>query len=86
MDENRLFEILFPKSPDPRSRDIPCPDWSWAHAELRKKSVTLRLLWVEYRDDHPTGYGYSQFYVLYREWAKQLSPSVFSIEIGGKVR
>jgi len=76
MDEDRLFEILFPKSPDPGSRVIPCPDWSWVHAELRKKSVTLRLLWVEYREDHPTGYGYSQFCALYREWAKQLNPSM----------
>jgi len=76
LDEERLFEILYPKSPNPGSRVIPCPDWSWVHAELRKKSVTLRLLWVEYREDHPTGYGYSQFCALYREWAKHLNPSM----------
>ena len=76
MDEDRLFELLFPKPPNPGSRVIPCPDWSWIHAELRKKSVTLRLLWVEYREDHPTGYGYSQFCALYRRWAKRLNPSM----------
>jgi len=76
LDEERLFELLFPKPPDPGSRLIPCPDWSWVHAELRKKSVTLRLLWVEYREDHPTGYGYSQFCALYRKWAKRLNPSM----------
>ena len=70
LDEDGLFELLFPKPPEPGARAIPCPDWSWVHAELRKKSVTLRLLWVEYRQDHPTGYGYSQFCALYRKWAK----------------
>ena len=74
--EERLFKLLFPKPPDPGSRVISCPDWSWVHAELRKKSVTLRLLWVEYREDHPTGYGYSQFCALYRKWAKRLNPSM----------
>jgi transposase len=76
LDEDRLFDLLFPKPPDPESRVTPCPDWSWVHAELRKKSVTLRLLWVEYREDHPTGYGYSQFCALYRKWAKRLNPSM----------
>jgi transposase len=30
--------------------------------------VTLQLLWVEYREAHPDGYGYSQFANLYRQW------------------
>ena len=74
--EDGLFELLFPKLPAASSRRIPCPDWSWVHAELRKKSVTLRLLWVEYREEHPDGYGYSQFCALYRKWAKRLKPSM----------
>ncbi|MGC9523738.1 MAG: IS21 family transposase [Anaerolineae bacterium] len=74
--EDRLFDLLFPTSPHPGSRAILCPDWRWIHAELRKKSVTLRLLWVEYREDNPTGYGYSQFCALYRKWAKRLNPSM----------
>jgi transposase len=76
LDEERLFELLFPKPSDPGPRAIPCPDWSWVHAELRKKSVTLRLLWVEYREGRPSGYGYSQFCSLYRQWAKRLNPSM----------
>jgi transposase len=55
MGEDRLYELLFPKTPSPGSRVIPCPDWSLVHTELRKKSVTLRLLWVEYREAHPDG-------------------------------
>jgi transposase len=76
MGEDRLYELLFPKAPPSSSRVIPCPDWSVVHTELRKKSVTLRLLWVEYREAHPDGYGYSQFCALYRQWAKPLKSSM----------
>jgi hypothetical protein len=76
LDEDALFARLFPKLPDASSRQIPRADWAWVHTELRKKSVTLRLLWVEYREEHPGGYGYSQFCALYRKWAKRLKPSM----------
>jgi transposase len=32
--------------------------------------VTLRLLWVEYQEKHPNGYGYTQFCEYYRRWSK----------------
>ena len=43
------------------------PDWAKVHRELRRKGVTLRLLWQEYRQDHPEGYGRSQFCHLHRQ-------------------
>jgi transposase len=82
--EDTLFELLFSKSSSSSSRAIPCPDWSLLHTELRKKGVTLRLLWVEYREAHPDGYGYSQFCALYREWAKHLKPSLRLTHKGGE--
>jgi len=84
MAEDTLYELLFPKTPQPSSRVIPCPDWSFVHTELRKKGVTLRLLWVEYREAHPDGYGYSQFCTLYRDWAKRLKPSMRLSHKGGE--
>ena len=57
-------------------RKIPQPDWSYVHTELRRKGVTLSLLWVEYRQEHPDGYGYSQFCHRYREWKKDLNPTM----------
>jgi transposase len=84
MGEDELFDLLFPKAPQSGSRVIPCPDWSWVHTELRKKSVTLRLLWVEYREAHPDGYGYSQFCALYRKWAGCLNPSMRFEHKGGE--
>jgi transposase len=59
MEEDRLFKLLFPKPSRSPSRVIPLPDWNQVHTELRRKNVTLRLLWVEYRDAHPDGYEYT---------------------------
>src|ERR1051325_2026723 len=55
--------------PDP-SPEVPqeLPDWTHIQEELRRKSVTLRLLWQEYRKTHPNGYGYSRFCELYDQW------------------
>ncbi len=52
----------------------PLPDWAHVHAELKRKGVTRRLLWLEYREEHPDGYGYSQFCELYAAWAQKLDP------------
>ena len=84
LDEDALFRLLFPTPPHPSSRVVPCPDWSLINIELRKKSVTLRLLWVEYREAHPEGYGHSQFCRLYRRWAKRLKPSMRLSHEGGE--
>jgi transposase len=69
-----LDELLFPQRGPTSRRNITQPDWAEVHKELRRKSVTLSLLWVEYRQQHPEGYGYSQFCYHYRHWAKQLKP------------
>lgn len=69
-----LEELLFPNRPPATGRQIPQPDWCEVHKERRRKSVTLSLLWVEYRQEHPDGYSYSQFCHHYRQWAKQLNP------------
>jgi transposase len=69
-----LEAMLFPPRKPARGREIPLPDWATIHQELRRKSVTLSLLWVEYRQEHPKGYSYSQFCHHYRQWAKQLNP------------
>ena len=49
------------------------PDWVKVHQEMRKKSVTLDLLWQEYKAEHPDGYRYSWFCEHYRQWAGKLS-------------
>jgi len=46
------------------------PDWLYVHGELKKKSVTKMLLWLEYKALHPDGYQYTQFCTHYQVWAK----------------
>ena len=60
-DEDRLRAALAP-SPNPVSswRKADEPDYAAMRRELQKhKHLTLQLLWQEYRDQHPGGYGYS---------------------------
>jgi len=69
IDDGQLDRLLFPplsSLPPPLSR--PLPSWPELNGELRKKGVTLMLLWEEYRDRHPEGYGYSRFCDHYRLW------------------
>jgi len=69
-----LEQLLFPRRPAGSSQPIPLPDWAYVHAELRRKGVTLLLLWQEYREVHPEGYGYSRYCELYTRWEGKLSP------------
>lgn len=49
------------------------PDWAAVHRELKRKHVTLMILWDEYVARHPDGYRYSRFCELYRTWEGRLS-------------
>lgn len=71
--EEQLEAQLFCQA-QTRGRDMEraLPEWSEVHKELQRKSVTLRLLWEEYRQAHPEGYGYSQYCELYQRWSKSL--------------
>ena len=37
------------------------PDWASIHRELKRKHVTLSILWDEYVERNPEGYRYSRF-------------------------
>lgn len=49
-------------------------DWEQIHQERHKKGMTLRLLWREYRAQHPEGFCYSQFCKHYKDYIKLLNP------------
>jgi transposase len=49
------------------------PDFAHIDLEMKKKGVTLFLLWEEYKLEHPRGYMYSQFCAKYREYRKMNS-------------
>ena len=71
--EQELYDKLFLPVSAARA-DRPHPDWDVIHRELRKKGMTLQLLWREYRDEHPLGLGYSQFCNYYQRFTKAITP------------
>lgn len=50
------------------------PDWRALMREAKRPGVNLMVLWEEYREAHPDGYGYSRFCDLFREFERRLSP------------
>lgn len=55
------------------------------HQELKKKGVTLQLLWEEYRSRHPEhAYRYAQFCVHYRAYRDSLARSLRQIHRAGE--
>jgi len=72
MDDEQLKVVL--KSSAGRRIDIerPLPDFEWIHQELKKQSVTMYLLWQEYKQVNPTGYEYSQFRKYYYKYVRKI--------------
>ena len=68
LDDGELEGLLY-QGHQGRPRRRPDPDWAVVDMELRRKGVTLELLWLEYKQAHPAeGYQYSQFCFHYRQW------------------
>jgi transposase len=83
LDDQAIEDRLFVKPEDQQS-SRPFPDWAYIHAEMRRKHMTLLLLWQEYKGQHPEdGYQYSQFCDLYREWSKALGVWMRQEHLGG---
>jgi transposase len=59
------------------------PDWASIHRELKRKHVTLSILWDEYIARDPEGYRYSRFCELYRIWEGKLSVTMRQTHVGG---
>lgn len=73
LDDEQIEHRLFPQLPSEKPRGKPLPDFHYMHRELKKKGVTLIQLWAEYREEHPDGYGQSQFCELYSRYRKNLN-------------
>lgn len=71
MDDADLERRLYPGAPTPPRRRRE-PDWAEVHQELRRKGMTLQLLWIEYKQRVADGYQYTQFVHHYRQWATRL--------------
>ena len=83
VDEARLEALLFPHSA-PVVERYAAPDFAHLHQELKRKGVTLQLLWEEYADAHAgQAYRYSQFCWLYHRFAQSLKRSMRQVHRAG---
>jgi transposase len=72
IDEEALEKKLYPpRSPRKKTQDM--LDFSSIHKELKKKGVTLQLLWEKFIGTFPEGYSHSRFCYLYKQWACKLN-------------
>src|ERR1700674_3536687 len=60
------------------------PDWPAVHRELKRKHVTLLIVWDEYVSANPGGYSYSRFCELYRGFESKLSPTMRQTHAAGE--
>jgi len=83
LDEAALEERLFgPRMPGLGQR--PEPDPTWIHTERKKPGVTLELLHLEYLEQYPDGYRYTQFCECYRRWLKRRGLSMRQVHRAGE--
>ena len=78
--EQRLFARTGVKAGARRRAE---PDWPALAREMKRPGVTLTILWEEYRQAQPDGYGYSRFCDLYREFERRLSPVMRQHHVAG---
>ena len=75
LDDTTLEARLFP--PVPSVREHVMPDCAYIHQELKRKGVTLMLLWEEYQASCAgQSYKYAQFCVHYRQYRSCLKLSM----------
>ncbi len=68
LSDKQLMSALYP--PTDGRTSPPEPDMEYIFSEMKKKSVTLMLLWEEYKEKHPDGIMYTQFCERYKNFKK----------------
>jgi transposase len=84
LDDDSLELLLFPDLKSLPTPERPVPDWSLVDREMRKRNVTRALLWQEYREQHPGGFGYSWFCDHFDAWKGRVRVSMRQTHVGGE--
>ncbi len=83
LSDTALEQALYGLSIEQASGLRPLPDFAEVHREMRRKSVTLMLLWEEYKGAHPDGFMYSAFCERYRTWQGHLDVVMRQTHLAG---
>ncbi len=84
MDDVTLEKLLCPGGSGAKQEGRPVPDWSYVHSELKRRGVTLSLLWQEYKEANPDGYQYSWFCREYGRWLSKADVVMRQSHRGGE--
>ena len=84
IDESQLEARLMPRAAPVGRRVL--PEFALIHQELKRKGVTLQLLWEEYVAAYPgeTTFRYTQFCQRYADWAITLQRSMRQVHHAGE--
>ena len=83
LDDAAIEALLFAHAPARAATYAP-PDFALIHQELKRKGVTLQLLWEEYSVAHPgCAYRYSQFCLHYHRFRDNLKRSMRQVHRAG---
>lgn len=71
LDDTQLARLFYPAADTRGSSRFQLPDWPTVHQELKRKGMSMQLLWLEYTERYPNRcYSYSQFCERYRGWCQ----------------
>jgi len=68
LNDKELLSLIYP--PAEARKKAAEPDLNYIFSEMKRKNVTLMLLWEEYKRDNPDGLMYTQFCERYRSFKK----------------
>jgi len=74
LDDTTLEHSLYRPKKSVEAPGKSMPSMFYLYKEMRRKGVTLQLLWYEYKQQNPDGYQYSYFSEQYRKYLKKLNP------------
>lgn len=83
LSDDQLAQQLYEAAPASKSNRH-MPSMAYLHQELHRPGVTLQLLHIEYLEQNPGGYKYTQFCEYYRRWLKKNDLSMNQIHPAGK--
>lgn len=84
LDDGSLERLLY-RQPAARTTTYAEPDYATIHQELKRKGITLTLLWEEYRSAAgDAAFQYTAFCTRYKAWAGKLKRSMRQIHRAGE--
>ena len=86
LDDEALRALLWASNADTGSAAParPEPDFAHVRRELRRKGVTLILLWLEFNEANPGGYSYPTFCRHYRTWRARVDVTMHQDHVAGQ--